>query len=198
LEIPVTNAYRAQFVDLQAVASIVRGLGDADRILEVGCGEGALCEQLALAYPEAELLAVDVMDEPGRLFAGDTERVSFRRLPIRDLVVEQPPPFPLVVICDVLHHAPPPEREQLLRDAYSLTAGGGLLVVKEWERLRGVWHGINYISDRYLTGDRIVYLSESELRALLQRAAPDAEVFLTTRVRPRRHNILLALRRPAP
>jgi 2-polyprenyl-3-methyl-5-hydroxy-6-metoxy-1,4-benzoquinol methylase len=193
-EEPVTNAYRARFVSLPAFVSLVRRLGSAERILEVGCGEGALCTELAPVYPSAELLGIDIAPEPGRLFRGDRQRVIFRSLPTAALVAEHPQPFDLVVLCDVLHHVPPPERDELLRDARRLTAPGGLLVVKDWERQANLAHMLNYLSDRYLTGDRVVYLSSVELRAQLRRLFPGDRLVLETRVPPRPNNMTFALR----
>ena len=40
------------------------------RILEVGCGEGAVSERLAALYPNAEITAIDITPNVGRLYAG--------------------------------------------------------------------------------------------------------------------------------
>lgn len=195
-ETPAANLFRAAFLDLPELAQLVRRLGDPERILEIGCGDGALSEQLARVFPFAELLGIDIAAEPGRLFRGDRGRVRFRSIPAARLLDEDPDRrFDLVIICDVLHHVPRDRRDQFLLDARRLTSSGGLLVVKEWERRCNLAHALAYLSDRYLTGDRVAYSTAAELTAKLRLLLPaDDELVLATRTPPRRNNILLAFR----
>ena len=193
-ERPVVELYRSAFIDLAALATLLRSVAEPKCILEVGCGDGQLSTQLVSTFPTAKLLGIDIASEPGRLFQGDRERASFRSVPVAELRAEGPVPFDLVVLCDVLHHVPPGGRDGLLRDAFELTARSGLFVVKEWERRRNLAHSLAYVSDRYLTGDRVVFLSETELRTQLRRLFPDAQMALDARIPPRRNNLILGLR----
>jgi 2-polyprenyl-3-methyl-5-hydroxy-6-metoxy-1,4-benzoquinol methylase len=107
LERPVAEAYRRIFVDLDALVARVRTWAPAPaRILEIGCGEGAVTERLARSYPEAAILAIDVSPSVGRLFRGHRPNVEIRQTTLEGVVAREPHTFDLVLLCDVLHHVP--------------------------------------------------------------------------------------------
>src|SRR5438067_8937129 len=127
--------YRGRFIDLDCLAATVASVAPrATRILEIGCGDGALAAALRRALPHAGLLGLDPgTPTPGRMYDGDPHGVEFRPITTAQLIDERPDPFDLVVLCDVLHHVAEHEREQLLRDAATLTRPTGTVAVKEWE-----------------------------------------------------------------
>lgn len=195
LEVPVSNAYRSYFINLEDFAELVRSVAPAERILEVGCGDGSLVQRLAAVYPTAEIVGIDISAEPGRLFEGDRSRVSFRSILTGDLLREDPQRFDLVVICDVVHHVPHSERAALLADARELLVPGGHLVVKDWEPTRSLAHGLAYFSDTYVSGDTVSFPSRSELRSQIQELLPDDEILAEARVPPRRNNFAIVVQR---
>ena len=68
----MTDLYRGCFVNLGRIARLIREIAPGARdILEIGCGEGALLERLARAYPAARLTGIDITPTVGRLFRGD-------------------------------------------------------------------------------------------------------------------------------
>ena len=76
LEAPVTDLYRSFFVNLELQVRQVRDwVPGARNILEVGCGEGAVCERLATEFPTARVTGIDITPRVGRLFRTST-RVS--------------------------------------------------------------------------------------------------------------------------
>lgn len=197
-EVPAADLYRSLFVELDDLAATVASLGNAERILEIGCGDGAFADSLCLTYPQAHYLGIDVSDNPGRLFRGDRSRARFRSITTTELLAERPRQFDLVVVVDVLHHVAEDQRAQVLRDAAALTAPAGLIAVKEWERGRGAAHALAYAADRYVSGDATVrFMPEHELRQVVGSALPGFELACKARVPPRRNNLLLALRKPA-
>ncbi|WP_441245639.1 class I SAM-dependent methyltransferase [Kitasatospora sp. McL0602] len=195
-EIPAAELYRSVFIDLDSLATTLLSLGKPKRILEIGCGDGAVAERLVGALPDAEYVGIDVMDNPGRLFQGDRGRAEFRSVYSHDLRAEEPALFDLVLVVDVLHHVPPAQRDALLRDAEALLAPGGTLIVKEWERRSDLAHLMAYTADKYVSGDKnVVFGDRDELLATVSSALPGLSVFCETRVPPKRNNILFALRR---
>src|SRR4051794_20012197 len=85
-EAGVTDAYRAFFVDLgRQVGQVHRWMPTAERILEIGCGEGAICQRLAEVYPQAWVTGIDITPRAGRLFRGDCSRVRFECVTAADL-----------------------------------------------------------------------------------------------------------------
>lgn len=193
-EVPAADLYRSVFVNLDDLATTLASLGDARRVLEVGCGDGSLAQRITAALPQAEYLGIDIAPQPGRLYRGDPHRAVFRSRSTQVLLAEEPEPFDLVVVVDVLHHVPAPAREELLRDAAQLIAPDGTLAVKDWERGRNLPHALAYAADRYVSGDRTVaFPDREELRSLLDRALPGFRVVCEARIPPRRNNVLYAM-----
>jgi 2-polyprenyl-3-methyl-5-hydroxy-6-metoxy-1,4-benzoquinol methylase len=197
LEGRVTDLYRAFFVDLDAqVAHVRRWEPGAREILEIGCGEGAVCQRLVAAYPAARVTGIDVTPRVGRLFRGDRSRVRFARTTAAAFAAERPSSFDLVLTCDVLHHVPWSEHEALLRDAVRVLTPRGALIVKDWELLPNLGHTLCELSDRVLTGDDVKYGSSSYFRGLVESVLGPGSVRDEARVRPWRNNLMI-IARPA-
>lgn len=195
-EEPAAELYRSFFINLEALVGQLGHVGEPKRILEIGCGDGALGQLLVQTFKGADYLGIDPAPTAGRLYRGDTARAEFRSMLSSDLRAEEPDPFDLIVIADVLHHVPATARPALLRDAAELTAPGGHIVVKEWLWGRPIAGKLGYWADRYITGDKDVdFMTEPQLRATLAESLPDFAVSATGWVKPWRENILLTLSR---
>lgn len=189
----VARAYRRIFLDVEALARSVAGAGAPGRLLEVGAGEGQFTEALARVLPETEILGVDLTPRVGRLYRGPRERVTFAVRPVEEVAAEHAGRFDLVVVCDVLHHVPPAARAAFLETCGRCVAPGGTLVLKDWERIATPIHALAWFSDRYVTQDRIAYLTAPELRTALTEAF--GPVVNEARVGPWRNNLVLFARR---
>ena len=191
----VTDAYRAIYVDLDDwIAHIARWVPQASRILEVGCGEGAVTERLTLHYPGAEILAIDVTPRLGRLFGGDPSRVTFRQVPVETIAADMPGSFDLVIVSDVIHHVPQALRASLLAASRAAVAPGGTFLFKEWVRSSTPIHWLCEASDRYLTGDDVAYLDDTEARDMIVSAFGADAIQDSCRVRPWRNNMAMLLK----
>jgi 2-polyprenyl-6-hydroxyphenyl methylase/3-demethylubiquinone-9 3-methyltransferase len=137
------------------------------RILELGCGEGCSTIRLAAAYPDAVIDAVDIAAHVGRLYQGPADRVRFRIVTAEDLAQECPNAYDLIIVTDVLHHIPQEARGSFLAAVRGLLAPGGVLAFKDWHRNWAPIYYLGYAADRWLTGDRIAYLTRAEARHLL-------------------------------
>jgi 2-polyprenyl-3-methyl-5-hydroxy-6-metoxy-1,4-benzoquinol methylase len=186
--------YRARYIDQDSLALELRSLAPASRILEVGCGDGLLTTCLARAFPEAEILGIDIAAQPGRLYRGDTTRVTFQSQAVQDLEATDPAPFDLVVVCDVLHHIPPEEQTEFLRTSRRLAGPDGVFVVKEWERRRNLAHFFAWFSDRFITGDRVRFQTLDELHDQVTRLFPGEQVRVEERIGPRPNNVVVSVR----
>jgi len=189
----VARAYRRVFLDVEALARAVARERTPGRVLEVGAGEGQFTEALARAFPGAELHGIDLTPRVGRLFRGPRGRVTFAARPVEEVAAERPGQFDLVIVCDVLHHVPPAARASFLAACGRCVAPGGTLVLKDWERTPTLIHAIAWFSDRFITQDRIAYLTAAELRAALGAAFGPVE--LEVRIGPWRNNLALFARR---
>lgn len=195
-EIPAADAYRNRFIDLDSLATTLASLTSAKRVLEIGSGDGTFAQRLVKAFPDATYVGIDVAPNPGRLYRGDPSRVTFRSITSADYIVEDPEPFDLVTIVDVVHHVPEELRVPILMDAAKLTAPGGMVAVKDWERGKGIAHLMAYTADRYVSGDKTVrFPARDELRNIIETGLPDFDVVCEARIPPRRNNVLYALRR---
>ena len=190
----IADLYRSIFIDLDAYADQVRKwVPQAQHILEVGCGEGAVTERLSLLYPSAKILGIDITPSAGRLYRGQTKNVIFRDTAVQSIATEMPGEFDLVILSDVIHHVPPKEREAIFMAIRTCLAPGGLFLFKDWKRTPTPIHWLCYGGDRWLTGDRVSYLSRSQARAILERTfgkSPEAEAW----VRPWRNNFAMLTR----
>ena len=192
----ITERYRAIYVDVDAYAAgLAAWAPDPRRILEVGCGEGAVSERLAAVYPNAEIAAIDITPNVGRLYAGPPGRVRFAQMTVEAFAAQENGKFDLIVLADVLHHVPPGSlRRSILETIKALLSDGGHLAFKEWERTRTPIHWLGYLSDRWITGDRISYMSGEEIRTQLTDVFGLGSIRAEARVRPWRNNISLLVR----
>ena len=196
-EIPAANLYRSVFINLHSLADQIAEVAPAKRILEVGCGDGSLAQQLSNVYPDANYLGIDVAPTAGRLYRGDPDWAEFRTVSVQELVAEDPEPYDLVLLVDVIHHVAVPIRDEVLSCSAALVREGGHLMVKEFERNRGPYYRLTYAADRYITGDKGVrFLTLPELRVMVDNTrrmgfAPPRGC----RVRPAHNNVLLDLHR---
>lgn len=119
------------YVDATTRETMARlSVGPTDRVLDVGCGTGALLHQLARIYPQAHLAGVDPVPE---MLA-----VARRRLPpsvdLREGWAERLPfadgSFDVVVSCNMFHYIRKPIAA--LNEMGRVLRSGGALVITDW------------------------------------------------------------------
>ncbi len=198
LERVAADRYRRMFVDLDALAATIAGLGSFATVIEVGCGEGALLARLMDALdPDASALGIDIAPNPGHGYTGRNRNVEFRQAAVAEVVADGLR-FDLVVVSDVLHHIPPVDRRDFLESCRELLTPNGTIVVKEWVRRRNVAHLAAWGSDRFISGDKgVAFFSEDELRVVFTEVfRVDGAPLITTHTRPHWNNVVLATTKP--
>lgn len=194
-EYQISAGYRALYIDICQLARVThRWVPVARNILEVGCGEGAVTEKLKMRYPDAAITAIDVAANLGRLYRGQRERLRFLQLPVQQIAATEPGSYDLIILSDVLHHVQDDLRLPLLQSIRTVLAPGGSFVFKDWERTFSPIHWLSYASDRWLTGDRVAYLTRGEMRSSLIATFGDAAIIAEERIAPWRNNIALLVR----
>lgn len=192
----VSAAYRSIYIDIAALASLVkRWQPVAINILEVGCGEGQVTEQLRAAFPGAAITAIDITPRLGRLYRGANGSVRFKVCTVQDLAMDEPMKFDLVVLSDVIHHVPNEHRQELLNSCKRTMTNGAVLVFKDWEPSYTPIHWMAYLSDRWLTGDRIRYLRRSQMHELLIRTFGMEALVAEERILPWKNNLAILVRK---
>ncbi|HEY7927407.1 MAG TPA: class I SAM-dependent methyltransferase [Candidatus Dormibacteraeota bacterium] len=195
-ETPAAEAYRALFINLDDLAdTVARLIPRATRVLEIGCGDGAVADRICRVYRDVEYVGIDVSPNPGRRYTGDRVRATFRSMTSSQLRASAPAPFDLVLIVDVLHHVPAePDRVRIVADAAAMITPGGTVLVKEWERSRQLSYLLGATCDRFVSGDRAArFMNRDQLTALIAAGAPDLAVVHNASVRPWRCNALTLL-----
>ena len=99
------------------------------RVLDLGCGAGALTARLARLVPRGEVLGVDAdrdMVAAARL-RSDDPRISFQVCRAADIAaLAGPEPFDLVASRAALHRVPAAEHPAVLAAVYSVLRPGGV------------------------------------------------------------------------
>lgn len=168
-EAAVSDLYRGLFVSLPDLARQISDFRKHPvKILEVGCGEGAMTAQLSRIFPDSHITAIDILPTIGRLYHGKKESVSFRQQDLAQLIAEDPSgKFDLVVMVDVLHHVAA-DRLGLLADIRRVLADSGGFVLKDLDRGLHPVFLLAHFADYYITGDRNVkYHNSEELYSIL-------------------------------
>ena len=145
------------------VSRAVAGIA-APRLLDLGCGTGALAERVLAEVPGAELTCVDLsprMVEAARSRLGGRAEVLLgdsERLPLRD------GSFDVAWCNDSFHHCPDPGRAAF--QAWRVLAPGGTLVIGDTWQPAPARALMNAWLPRSREGDVRIY-SERELRVIL-------------------------------
>jgi 2-polyprenyl-3-methyl-5-hydroxy-6-metoxy-1,4-benzoquinol methylase len=190
----VSGLYRRLFVDLWLAVKEIEAISSPKTILEIGCGEGALTEVLARCYPKAHIVGTDISPQVGRLFEGDRSNVTFVQKTTQDFELTNKLTFDLVVICDVMHHVSQDLHREMLAFAKRMLRPNGLLALKEWERRTNPVHGLCYLIERYITGDKVVYMSREEIKSLVGSVFDLRNIEKEIRIPPWKNNLLLLIR----
>ena len=157
-EVSASRAFRSLFFRIEEFGELLARSSQPERILEIGCGDGLLAEELAQRFAHASITGIDIDAEPGRLFAAKrTDQVRFYTCAAPEFTREHPGEFDLVVLCDVLHHVESGARSEILSAAGRALDRGGLLIVKEWEALPTLWTGITGVIERRISGSYTRY-----------------------------------------
>jgi 2-polyprenyl-3-methyl-5-hydroxy-6-metoxy-1,4-benzoquinol methylase len=191
----ISEAYRSIYLDVDSFVELIsQWKPKAIKILEVGCGEGAVTERLNAAYPGAKITAIDITPRIGRLYRGLLDDVRFIQCSVQDVAEKEPGQYDLVVLSDVLHHVPLEFRQGLLDAIRTALASQGTFVFKDWQRSQAPIHWLCYASDRWLTGDRISYMTRDEMRERLAFSFGAAALVGEARVGPWWNNIATLVR----
>jgi 2-polyprenyl-3-methyl-5-hydroxy-6-metoxy-1,4-benzoquinol methylase len=189
-EARISAAYRSIYLDMDAFIDLMRRWKPAaSKILEVGCGEGAVTERLRTSYPNAKITAIDITPRIGRLYRGARREVEFIQSGIQEIAEKEPGRYDFVVLSDVLHHVPINLRQELLNSIRIVLAPQGTFIFKDWQRNHAPIHWLCYASDRFLTGDHIHYMTRLEMRRFLTISFGSGAIVDEARVGPWWNNI---------
>lgn len=176
------NAYRRVFVDVRKVAAAIPDLGQDAVLLDVGGGDGAILNPLLDRQPTVNVVAVDLAPSIGSMVRPDLlDRVDLHPgTSVLELGTGSERPYTAAFLSDVLHHVPPTEREQLLRDVLAVLEGDSRMLIVKDIIPQGARSALAFWADRNISGDRGVQaISPAELVDLVRVVWPEAHVART-------------------
>jgi 2-polyprenyl-3-methyl-5-hydroxy-6-metoxy-1,4-benzoquinol methylase len=192
----VAEAYRHIFVNLDDFGQLVhKWVPQAQRILEVGCGEGAMTERITRIYPAATITAIDITPKVGRMFRGNRVNVRFCQESVESVADRQPASYDLVILADVIHHVPIDARRSLMRGIDKAMTPGGSFIFKDWIITKTLINWLCGASDRYLTGDNVAYLTMPIMEDLVTDPFGPNTIRQTATIRPWDNNVAVLVRR---
>lgn len=185
----IAELYRSIYIDLDSYIDVISGwVWSPKRILEVGAGEGAVTERLAQAFPNAEILGIDIMVSVGRLYEGPKDRVRFEQKTVQQVAADRPGQFDFVILSDVLHHVPLGMRREIIESLRACVAPGGKVIFKDWARSTTPIHLMCLASDKYLTGDHVNFLTQDEAAGKIEEVFGTGAIADCAYVKPWRNN----------
>jgi 2-polyprenyl-3-methyl-5-hydroxy-6-metoxy-1,4-benzoquinol methylase len=177
---PVAGAvYRRVFVDIRKVAASVPVMPQGALVLDVGGGDGAILNPLLDLQPSLRVIAVDIAPEIGQFIRPDLrDRVDLQpATSVRDYIDAGGEAPSAVLISDVFHHVPPPQRNQLVTDLFDVFGDRPPCIVVKDIVPQGARSWLAFWADRNISGDRQVSaISPAELVSLFASVRTDVRV----------------------
>lgn len=149
-------------------------IGDEDRVLDVGCGTGALLHRLATAHPQARLFGID--PTPAMLAIArqrlpptvETQKGRIEAIPFPDEF------FDAVTCCNVFHYLHEPLAA--FREMTRVLRPGGQLVITDWCGDYLTCRLYDWYLRRYSPAHVKVYRAHDWLTLLREASQADAKI----------------------
>ena len=153
---------------IEIVRRLEKGL--PSRILEYGCGIGRNIGHIRKVFPNSSIYGCDISKKSLEVAQRENPDAKF-------FVVTgttSPTEFDLVLLCNVLHHVPPAEREALINSLTKLLVSKGSLFVFEHNPLNPVTRKV--VNNCPFDSDAVL-LKPKETRGLLRHSDLDVQLF---------------------
>ena len=131
------------------------GIAPGHRVLDAGCGTGALALLVKAACPAAQVVGLDADAQALGIARAKAERAGLAIELHRGLlgeVVFEPGSFDRVVSSLVFHHLLPEAKRRALARLREWLRPGGELHVADWGRAGGVWARASFLAIQLLDG----------------------------------------------
>lgn len=111
---------------VRRILSLLEPLHPAS-IVDLGCGNGALLEEIAARFPQARLAGIDLSPAQLQRNAERMPAIDWRCADLQQPAALSSPQFDVVVASEIIEHLDDPLA--MLRHAHALASGGGTLIV---------------------------------------------------------------------
>jgi SAM-dependent methyltransferase len=175
--LPIGNAYRRFFVDLDRLAAFLdEELPQGARVIDIGGGDGALMDRLLTRRRDLKVTICDLAPRIGA-FLSEQNRAKVEQYPATAFT-DVPGQFDVVTITDVVHHVPVDQRGAFFQSLAESCARWGCnkIIVKDLEP-GGVRAALSLFADRYITGDKqVVLFSRADFAGVARQYFPEARI----------------------
>lgn len=156
--------YRSFFINIPRCIDQISGyIPENAHVIDVGGGDGEVINHLLRKRPDIHVTMLDLRESIG-LFLDPAEIARVDLHPatsLSDYLSHSGAPADTLLVCDVVHHIPEPDRLKFIQECRALVKPGGSLIIKDIEP-RGIISFLSVMADRYITGDRHVTLIHSK------------------------------------
>ena len=134
---PITRWYcriRFQIMNIDFLDTLEQHLGEADRILDIGCGFGLFALYYASSGPARQVSGFDISSTRIAEAQQVAQKLNLSNTAFfcQDAATYQfSESFDVVVTLDLLHHVSPGVAEQLISQAYQALNSNGILIIKD-------------------------------------------------------------------
>lgn len=156
--------YRSFFINVpRCIDQIAGHIPENAHVIDVGGGDGEVINHLLRKRPDIHVTMLDLRESIGLfLDAEASARVDLHpATSLSDYLSRLGTPADTLLVCDVVHHVPEPDRLKFIQECRALVKPGGSLIIKDIEP-RGIISFLSVMADRYITGDRHVTLIHSK------------------------------------
>jgi len=157
--------YLRIFVDYPVVArSLIEQIPQGAHVLDIGGGDGAPLNHFLRARGDLRVTMIDIAPKIGWAIESDL-RSRVTVLPMTSIAqfaqasTDEPD---CITILDVMHHVPPSDRDAFFCDLGALRGRRRIpVIIKDVEPDGSLVARLNYLADRYVSGDRTISMVRS-------------------------------------
>lgn len=141
--------------------------GRASRVLDVGCGHGLIHRFLKEAMPEAAIHGIDIASSVIDEAKKNNEGIDYSVFDGKNIPFDRGV-FDIAYTICVLHHVPPHERLNLLKEMFRAVRPGGLVIVIEHNPLNPL---TQYIVKTCPLDENAILLWPGEVKRMIRKNA---------------------------
>jgi len=172
---PIIRLYcriRFKIININILAKLCEYLPQEGLVTDVGCGFGLFLLYYCAQRPELNYAGYDLNRQRIEEARRAAERLGMKQVVFHERDVRKDTSLSscgTVFMLDLMHHLPPPVREELVREAHKQLQPGGLLIIKDI-LTRPYWKMLfTYLLDKVMMNGFTQYLAQEEMRGLLER-----------------------------
>lgn len=147
------------------------------RIVDVGCGYGALAYMLSLLSPHRKVLGIDYDCEKIELALRNFSRTEMIDFVADNALDAKLPEADVFILNDVLHYLDYESQDELLERCLARVSAGGMVIVRDGDSAKAAGHKVTGVTEKWSTrilgfnktSGRLCFTSGERIRSLAER-----------------------------